>query len=704
MNSEALKEFNKRELLDIIDSVGGVKALVLDPSLSGPLSLMVGYSVLKEHGIEKIYLLDGPELQTDCASILYLTRGSVHLMKLISQQVKGLIRQATPPRATSHPDGIDQSSGSNNFASNALDSEQFDRNFKVIFIPKRLSACERVLEDSGVLADVSISELHLDWIPLADDVWSLEIPQLFPDLYIDGDTTCLYDVAKSLMKIQHMYGLIPRILGLGSNAQIVADLVKQMREEHGLDEHYSSQSLSSQSLPHLDCLYVFDRTADMYTPLLTGLTYESLVNDFIGINNVSVEIDHRVAKSIQPGDKQKHSLSRQNDALYDDLKCLNFVSVPAVLNSVAKEISSDYQQRDQAKTVSQLKEFVNKLGGLKVKQSSLSVHVAMCEYIQRLTGDRKFRLMLEYEQNALMGQLDQFLDQYLEALIYSGETSVYEVMRLLCLQSITSPSGGLKSKSIELLRTAVLQQYGYQYVSLFDILESRLNLLAQSGGGKAKSNVQLLKDRLKLVMENVNEQEPDDMSYVYSGYFSPVLCRLVEVMQKNRFQNQQVGPDQAAIMQKQQQSLPKEKQSPNEKQSQSYVSQIMNSRRKQNQRAGTDVWNGLTEVVDSIGLTKVEEYQQPPKGSVSSQLNASNVTSYGNAAAGNRSRIVLVLFLGGCTYSELAAIRYLNSRSQTEEYVVLTTSMLNGVKLMETIGHASGCNWQSLLSSSQLMN
>lgn len=84
MNSEALKEFNKRELLDIIDSVGGVKALVLDPSLSGPLSLMVGYSVLKEHGIEKIYLLDGPELHTDCASILYLTRGSVHLMKLIS--------------------------------------------------------------------------------------------------------------------------------------------------------------------------------------------------------------------------------------------------------------------------------------------------------------------------------------------------------------------------------------------------------------------------------------------------------------------------------------------------------------------------------------------------------------------------------------------------------------------------------------------
>lgn len=48
---------------------------------------------------------------------------------------------------------------------------------------------------------------------------------------------------------------------------------------------------------------MFDRTADMYTPLLTGLTYESLVNDFIGINNVSVEIDHRVAKSIQPGEK-----------------------------------------------------------------------------------------------------------------------------------------------------------------------------------------------------------------------------------------------------------------------------------------------------------------------------------------------------------------------------------------------------------------
>jgi hypothetical protein len=53
--------------------VPGGKGLVLDPKLSGPLGLIAEVSLLKEHGVEKIYHLSD-RLDTDCKNIVYLIR------------------------------------------------------------------------------------------------------------------------------------------------------------------------------------------------------------------------------------------------------------------------------------------------------------------------------------------------------------------------------------------------------------------------------------------------------------------------------------------------------------------------------------------------------------------------------------------------------------------------------------------------------
>jgi hypothetical protein len=45
--TSALKEYSKRDLLRVLDSVRGRKGLVIDPSVSGPLSVVVEFSLLK---------------------------------------------------------------------------------------------------------------------------------------------------------------------------------------------------------------------------------------------------------------------------------------------------------------------------------------------------------------------------------------------------------------------------------------------------------------------------------------------------------------------------------------------------------------------------------------------------------------------------------------------------------------------------------
>ena len=46
-NTTALKEYSKRDLLRVLDSVRGRKGLVIDSTVSGPLSLVAEFNLLK---------------------------------------------------------------------------------------------------------------------------------------------------------------------------------------------------------------------------------------------------------------------------------------------------------------------------------------------------------------------------------------------------------------------------------------------------------------------------------------------------------------------------------------------------------------------------------------------------------------------------------------------------------------------------------
>ena len=49
------------------------------------------------------------------------------------------------------------------------------------------------------------------------------------------------------------------------------------------------------------------------------------------------------------------------------------------------------------------------------------------------------------------------------------------------------------------------------------------------------------------------------------------------------------------------------------------------------------------------------------------------------------SIVTLVFFVGGVTYAEISALRYLSSLKDGHEYVVATTSIINGNKLLKPL-------------------
>ena len=59
-----------------------------------------------------------------------------------------------------------------------------EHEISIIWIPRRTLVSNKILEDEGVLGDVSISELPLYFLALENDVLSLEWEDAFSDLYL----------------------------------------------------------------------------------------------------------------------------------------------------------------------------------------------------------------------------------------------------------------------------------------------------------------------------------------------------------------------------------------------------------------------------------------------------------------------------------------------------------------------------------------
>jgi hypothetical protein len=47
--------------------------------------------------------------------------------------------------------------------------------YSLFFVSQRTMLCERVLEEEGVLGDITLGEFAMEWIPFEDDLLSMEL-------------------------------------------------------------------------------------------------------------------------------------------------------------------------------------------------------------------------------------------------------------------------------------------------------------------------------------------------------------------------------------------------------------------------------------------------------------------------------------------------------------------------------------------------
>ncbi|CAA7268102.1 unnamed protein product [Cyclocybe aegerita] len=655
-----LKEIAKKDLVDALNSVNGAKTLVLDASLAGPLGLVTEVSLLKHHGVDKMFWLEPGPLTSSTTNIVYLCRPRIKHVKIIADHIKR----------------------------HGKESRQY--NYTLLLVPRVSTLVSRILEEEGVLGDVTISSYNLQFIPIADDVISLEHEHTLKELWVDGDETVVFDSAQALLTIQKLFGVFPQIIGKGDYAQRLATLLTR----HTPKTINPSQAVSAS----IDSLIVLDRRVDMITPLLTQLTYEGLVDELIGVKNSHVELplslltpptagpSNAPSTSTSPPSgrtnipvvavkketKKKHHLTTATDPLYAELRDLNFSSVGKRLNKVARRLDEDYKTNLQSKTVAQLRDFVGKLGGLQTEHQALRLHTGLSELIVPLTRTEIFNKSLEIQQNLLASYEITSQLNAIEDLIAQG-AEMQTVLRLLCLASLTA--GGVKAKNLENLKREILQAYGYEYLplllslaspSLAILLPNPLPLSMSTTAAGLKYPFSSLRKSLRLLIDDnpeALEEVENDISFVYSGY-APISVRLVQcVAQKGGVISNPAEKEKSSA-----------EASPGGDQNKSSTGKV--------QAHPIVGWKGFEDVVAAIPGQTVEIVQKTASKAPPGPLGALGATTAGSSRQ-IATTTTVVLFLGGCTYTEIAALRWVGRQNRGRNFLIATTGIISGSSIIE---------------------
>ncbi|KYQ94306.1 Sec1-like family protein [Tieghemostelium lacteum] len=592
LNLTSIREQSKRDLGEALDSLKGNKAFVMDPKLMGLLNLISDPAFLTSHGVEKRYELKKGRFDTDCKNIIYIVRPQIKYMHYITEHVR------------QHA------------------SENKRKEYAIVFVPRGTILCQRVLEEQGVLGNFVLHEFPLDIVPFDEDVLSLELSSAYREYLLDGDRTSLFYVAKSLMKLQSMFGTIPIVKGKGQCSRLVMDMITRMRKEMGEEVTVP---------PEIDSLILLDREIDPITPMCSQLTYEGLIDELFGINNNAVLLEDTIVnppqtppqsggqsppqapQPPQPGQPVKkvpfplHS----NDKVYSEIRDTNFSVLSSHLNKKAKEIDEYYKKFKTTQSISAIRDHMKKLASYQTDHNSLRIHTCITEKILDITKSPSFLKRLEAEQNLLACVNTEQVEKFIEDSI-NKKDPFYKVIRMLILYNATC--NGLKPKLWDFLKREIIQTYGSEQLITLHNME-KLGLLHKPD---AKPTYPQIKKELGLIVEEINEQNPNDIAYTYSGY-APMSIRIIQNAIK------------------------------------------------------PGGWKSIEDLLKLMPGPTFEEIQPLPQGATT------NVKS-------ERKPITLVYFIGGVTFSEISALRFLSRQDQANrDFIILTTKLINGESMIDSL-------------------
>ena len=286
------------------DKKPGAKALYLDNSILKMLTFVIGPMSQEQSSIKEKRILSG------------------NIPMPPSKPVQSVIFILRP-----EPEAVSQVL----YQWNQMNGPTTDREFYVLFVPRRTIECDEMLIESGMFSEVNksnIAEINMDLVPLDEDLLSLEEPNNFKHHLLEDDDTYKVYAQYSIHRLESIYGKIPHKFGIGPSA---SKLIK-MVDENRLNVDQTSNNSTYGSESEIDALIMFDRKVDLVTPFCMMQTFEGFMDEHIGIHMTKVKIsnsviypDAKVREELKINEKDDTDLDLTSETpLYADIRDKHF--------------------------------------------------------------------------------------------------------------------------------------------------------------------------------------------------------------------------------------------------------------------------------------------------------------------------------------------------------------------------------------------
>lgn len=494
--------------------------------------------------MNKIYKFDQKNPPQRRSIIVYMISSNLHTFKYVLDQIHAINR--------SHQQ---QLNGDKYFGM---------KPFHVIVMPTVLHSFEIVLEEEGLFGVVELHRFNWDFITIDAGVLSMEMPQIFRELFVREDTSLLSSMAQSL-RILNMVCRRPKtVITFGENAAKIVEMVEQMEGFQRPDARQTENS-------DFSAMIVIDRNKDYASSLMTPVTYSGLLLELFRSVAGTLQIDdtnNRIQSEKLPFLKIKSKtkeptkstvetatnlrLTASVDSIYQDNRYKHFADAINLLSAQAKTLGMEGQSI-QGMQINEMHRFVaTKLPKVASQKKELFKHLILCESIVNELGSNFEQLQTMEESMLFNRNKKQTFQRIQELLTTDGHR--FNALRHVCLMHLTC---GLTADECTNFMTNYLNAFGYQYLPVFSHLATaklfpdlptlaKTKILTNISLPKWQNQFQTEANKMKLLPaasempttdgETGARRDPVCSSYVFNGCFIPVIAQLANsLLTANRF-------------------------------------------------------------------------------------------------------------------------------------------------------------------------
>jgi len=513
-----LKDASRARLEEILEQIPADKRVYgIDPALLDPLALLAGDLFAKA---EKFHLTgaEPPSLRKDAEIVFLVKEGSAHLLAYYVG--KYLARNR-------------------------------DAKIHVIAVPCLGEQGEAILARQRLSGDLKTFEgWDCSMVVLDSDLISLNIPGALRRVSADFDFTPIQLAAGALYSLMECFGPFQRITARGASALRLAEAFRNLVQERTFGSSgpltgsagtpvgpsaLASAAAGSQIFSQdstFERLFIFDRLVDPFPLLLPGWTYEALLAERWTLYNNKLTVPPRPGETAQK--PLVTYLSSSIDSIFNTLRHMHLSAIPNFAAKITEELRSLDEEGKSIKelpaasqSLRRVRDFMERQKKAQASSKFIEQHIDLAARIQTETSPEETERYIQLRE--LLTERSKKFPDYVEYCILRGDDRV-RVLQLLAAYAL---SGAAKSKEYIALRKLFVARYGVSSEFLLQTSERiwpQMDPSAHEGdkSGRAKPWFREAQAVYDLLLPSYNAfNQPTSSCYVFN-YYSPLLAKILE--------------------------------------------------------------------------------------------------------------------------------------------------------------------------------